>query len=580
MPNTGRDIGATHILPQSTGQQGEHMPDIRFDTYYRYEAITGFLQSWAEQYPHLCRVDSLGQSHERCDIWIVTLTNFDTGPDTEKPAYWVDANIHATEVAPSSAALYIIHKLLTNYGKDDKITYALDSRTFYIVPRLNPDGAELALADIPKFIRSSTRPYPRTDELDGLHQEDIDGDGRILTMRINDANGTWKPHPDDPRLLILRDPDDPPGGDYYRLLPEGRIKNYDGVTIKMAPRVEGLDLNRNFPVHWSPDQQGSGPFPTSEPEIQAAVAFITSHENICGALTFHTFSGVHLRPPTKEPEDKMATADLRAYKRIGQKGTELTGYPAISVFHEFKYDPKEYIKGTFDDWMYEHLGVYAWTTEIWSVQQQAGIKDYKFIDWFREHPPEDDLKIMQWVDKTLDGEGYVDWYPYEHPQLGPVELGGWHTFLTWRNPPYKLLEKEIAPLADFVIYNCLISPKLEIHSVDVQSHGDVHAIRLVLHNTGWLPTNVTEQAKKMKVVRPVEVNIDLPEGAELITGKARNFLGQLAGRDQKMMSVIWGSDATDERVKVEWVIKAPVGTEIQIEAKHQRAGTVRTTVQL
>ena len=84
----------------------------------------------------------------------------------------------------------------------------------------------------------------------------------------------------------------------------------------------------------------------------------------------------------------------------------------------------------------------------------------------------------------------------------------------------------------------------------------------------------------MKVVRPVEVNIDLPEGAELITGKARNFLGQLAGRDQKMMSVIWGSDATDERVKVEWVIKAPVGTEIQIEAKHQRAGTVRTTVQL
>ncbi|MCB8919106.1 MAG: carboxypeptidase [Ardenticatenaceae bacterium] len=556
------------------------MPDIQFDTYYRYDAITSFLQDWAARYPNLCRLESLGQSFEGRDIWLVTLTNAASGPDNEKPAYWVDANIHATEVAPSSAALYLIHKLLTQYGQDDKITYALDSRVFYVVPRLNPDGAEWALADRPKFVRSSTRPYPRTEELDGFFQEDVDGDGRILSMRLKDPNGAWKVHPQEPRLLIPRAADDLPGGDYYRLLPEGQIRNYDGVTIDFAPPVQGLDLNRNFPVHWSPDQQGAGPYPTSEPEIRPVVQFITDHPNITGALTFHTFSGVHLRPPTAEPEDKMPTQDLYTYKAMGKKGTELTGYPAVSVFHDFKYDPKEYIKGTFDDWMYEHLGVYAWTTEIWSVQQQAGIKDYKFMDWFREHPVEDDVKIMNWLDETLDGEGYVDWYPFEHPQLGQVELGGWHTFLTWRNPPYKLLEKEIAPLADFVIYNCLVSPRLELHSVETESHGDLHKVRLVVHNTGWLPTNITEQAMKMKVVRPLEVDLALPAGATLITGQAKTQLGQLKGRDHKGVTTIWGGDPTSERAKVEWVIRAPAGSEITITASHQRAGTLRTTVTL
>ncbi len=554
------------------------MSTTRFDTYYRYEALTGFLEDWASRYPSLCRLESLGQSYEGREIWVMTLTNSETGPDTEKPGFWVDGNIHATEVSPSSAALYLIHILLTRYGQEDRVTYALDSRAFYIVPRLNPDGAELALADRPRYIRSSTRPYPHQDELDGLHQADIDGDGRILQMRLKDPHGAWKRHPDEPRLMIPRAADDPPGGDYYRLLTEGYVRNYDGAIIKQAPPREGLDLNRNFPVFWEPDQQGAGPYPGSEPEAQVALKFIAAHPNITGSVSFHTFSGVHLRPPTREAEDKMDTNDLRTYQRIGARATELTGYPAVSVFHDFKYDPKTFIKGSFVDWMYEYRGVFAWTTEIWSVQQQAGIQDYKFIDWYREHPVEDDLKIFAWLDEALDGEGYETWYPFEHPDLGPVELGGWNMFLTWRNPPHRLLEKEIAPLADFCLYHCLISPKLELHSVNVDSHGEAHHIRLVLHNTGWLPTNLSQRALQMKAVKPLEVTVELPDGASLVSGEARVFAGQLAGRDQKPRFNLWSVDETRERVKLEWVVKAPAGTEIPITATHERAGIVRTTV--
>lgn len=556
------------------------MSKMQFNRYYRYDEMTQFLQNWAEQNPKLCKLKSMGKSYEGRDIWVMILTNFETGPDDEKPAYWADGNIHATEVSASTAALYLINKLLSEYGQDETVTYALDTRAFYVIPRLNPDGAEWALADKPKFIRSSTRPYPREDELDGLHQEDIDGDGRILQMRLKDPNGSWKPHPDDGRLMILREPEDLPGGDYYRLLPEGRIKNYDGVTIHTAPPQQGLDLNRQFPVFWEPKQRGAGHYAGSEPEPAAAMKFVADHPNITGSVSFHTFSGVYLRPPTKGADDTLPTSDLHTYKKLSEKAEAMTGYPGVSVFHDFQYDPKDFIKGTFDDWMYEYLGVYAWTCEIWSVQRQAGIKKYHYIDWFRDHPAEDDLAILKWNNEALNGEGLIDWYEVDHPQLGKVELGGWHTFITWRNPPYQFLEKEIAPLSDFAIFSAVISPLLEWYQVNKTSNGRLHHLQAVVQNTGYLPTNISKKALEMKVVRELEIDLKLPEGAKLLTGKEKTMCGQLNGRDHKGKWAIWSDDSTTERAKVEWVIEAEPGTEVEITAVHPRAGTIRKTVTL
>jgi len=98
-------------------------------------------------------------------------------------------------------------------------------------------------------VRSSTRPYPYDEEpVDGLLEEDIDGDGRILFMRIPDKNGTWKPLPKEPRLLVRRDPTET-GGKYYRVLPEGLLKNYDGVTIEVQSRKKTsilTEISRSF----------------------------------------------------------------------------------------------------------------------------------------------------------------------------------------------------------------------------------------------------------------------------------------------------------------------------------------------
>lgn len=561
---------------------------IHYDRYYRYAEFTAILHGFVKKFPQLLSIESIGKSHEGKDIWVVSATNVKTGAAADKPAYWVDANIHASELAGGAAALYLIDTLTKHYGKRDDITRCLDTRVMYICPRINPDGAEWAMRDTPKIIRSSTRPYPyEEDHVDGLDIEDVDGDGRILSMRIQDDNGNWKKHPDEPRLMIPRDPTEY-GGTYYRMLPEGTMRGYDGVSIKVNKDKQGLDLNRNFPAGWRQEHEqfGAGPYPTSEPEVRAVVHFITHHPNITGGLSFHTWSGVLLRPFATMPDEEMPPEDLWTYKKQGEEGARLTGYPAISVYHEFRYHPKDVITGAFD-WIYEHLGLYEWTVEIWCPMREAGISDYKYIDWFRDHPIADDLKMLAWADKELDGKGYIDWVKFNHPQLGEVEIGGWDKIYSFRNPPPHLLEKEIAKFPDWLVWNALISPKLELLHAKAESiGGDAYRIEVAVQNTGYLPSYVSKRALQRKQSRGVVGEISLPPGAELIAGKLREVAGELEGRAYKhtLMSFWTDTTPTADRTKLEWVVNvgkcAKKAGSVDVVVKHEKAGTVRVKIKM
>lgn len=563
------------------------MAQISFDRYYNYDELTELLRDIAAAKPDLMRVESIGKSYEGRDIWLATLTRFSTGEPLSKPGFWVDGNIHASELSASAAVLHILQKVINGDGKSPDITRLLDTRTLYLCPRLCPDGAEWALETPPRLIRSSVRHYPYVEEeIEGLERQDLDGDGRILSMRIVDSNGPWKKCEQNPRLLVRREPTDS-GGTYYRLLPEGVLHNWDGQTLRPKKLPQGLDLNRNFPSAWrlEAEQYGAGPYPTSEPEIRAAVQAIIDRPNICGAIAFHTFSGVHLRPPSRYADDEMLAEDLWVFKTLGERGTAMTGYPAISTYHEFRYHPKEVITGVFDDWMYEHRGVFPWITEIWSPQRQAGITDYKYIDWHRDHSVEDDLKMLAWSDEKLGGKGYVEWATFDHPQLGQVEIGGWDTSYAFRNPPFEFLEKEISPLGDWAIWQALCSPLLELRSEESMPVQGGTRLRIAVQNSGWLPTHVSERALEKKLCRGVRAEIRQegfaqPEGPTakptwLISGSLREDKGQLTGRTH-VTAGGWGysfDDTTDVAV-FEWIV-GPGTYEVVIS--HERAGTIVRT---
>lgn len=566
------------------------MPQLKFPHHHTYAEMTEYLQDVAQAFPLLTHLQSMGQSYQGRELWVLTLTNTETGPDHEKPAYWIDANIHASEITGGATALWTIDFLLKNYGKSDadgrEVTYLLDHFAIYIAPRISPDGVE-AFLTTPRQIRSSLRKYPYQDNREGLHPEDIDGDGRILQMRIRDPKGPWKVSEKDPRLMRRRDFNDHEGI-FYQVYTEGLIHDYDGYIVKNAPPKYGLDLNRNFPIEWAPEgqQRGAGPFPASEPETRAIAEFFSKHKNINGAQSYHTYSGVLLRPYAGKSDDTMPTHDLTVFNNIGELGTKLTGYPHTSVFHGFRYDPKQILHGGFFDWLYDSLGIFAFANELWDVVAEAGIGEKQsngilkrnFIGWLHDHPEEDDLKLLHFNDEhQLDG--FEEWRSFNHPQLGQVEIGGWDYKRFWGVAPFKFLPDIAERHTRFTLAHAAASPRLNWKLVKVQSLADqVFRVLAILENVGHLPTYTSAKALERQAINPIEIKLETGD-SEIATGAASQEIGHLDGRSAITNSLM-GNITFKQECKLEWVIHGEAGSMIYLEAHSQRAGVARYDILL
>ena len=569
------------MTPYTPGIWVAESSEYRPDRYYRYDHLTELLHRWVGEHSELLTIESIGRSYEGRDIWALTLTDQSTGAHEDKPAYFVDANIHAGEVTGVATVLRLLNHILTN-KTDETIARLLAETTTYLIPAINVDGMELILSGRPGDIRSSVRPFPHKEQQDGLVEEDLDGDGMITAMRLKDPAGPWKPWDKDPRVMVKRGPDEV-GGDYYFLLPEGTIQNWDGGAIKLAPALLGLDANRNFPVDWSPhwEQEGAGEFPLSEPETRALAAFLVAHPNIHGSQHFHTFSGVILRSPTKHPETELPELDRNILKQIGAMGTEETGYPCISIYDDFAYDKKKALKGGLTDWVYEQLGAIPFATELWSMAAKAGVEVTDFVGFFRDRPPETDAAMLKVLDAELGGAGFKPWTPFEHPQLGPVEIGGWDDQFVFSNPPGPFLEEVTAPNARFVLRAMGTAPRLQIREATAESLGDgVYKVLVLVQNEGYLPTYVSEQAKQAGVNKPVKVSIDVGEGGEIVTGPREREVGHLQGRANQYDVLTWnGTFGIESRARAEWVIRQSSGA-VTITAHTDKAGKVSSTVEL
>lgn len=552
------------------------VPPLPFDHILKYDELTQLLRDWNKARPDLLEMESIGTTPGQHPIWFLTLTNEATGPAHEKPALLIDGNMHATEWAGGVAALHITWKLLKDYGVDERVTRLLDTRTVYVLPRMTPDGVEATLEQ-GRFIRSVDRAYPSDRRQPGLHPRDVDGDGRMLFMRLRDANGPWKQYAGDSRLLVPRAPDES-GGDYWRVLPEGSIEGYDGATVNPAPAREPLDLGANFPGDRGagPQSPTAGPYPASEPEVAAYVAAIVRRRNIVAHVTCHTFGGLILTPPVNIAES-LPSSDGRAYRILAERGAALTGYRAMSYLDLRAEDRESHIPSAFG-WLYDRRGLYSFITELWDPLRAAGIslEGTTASAWlFGYHPVEDELKLLRFSDEELGGEGFVAWRRFDHPQLGPVEIGGFDLIRYWYNVPFDRLEKEVAPHSDWLLYLGLATPRLSVRSFSAEPAGErLWRLRLVVENTGWLPTNGSQKALDQNAVGSVLAELSLPPGARLVQGENRKSLGQLEGRMAERSTATWWSYSagTPDRAVADWIVSGTPGTTISVKVGHDRAG--------
>lgn len=552
-----------------------------FDRFLRYEEMSAWLATVAAEHPNLCTVETYGTSHEGRPLLLVTITNSATGPHDHKPAHWIDANIHSVEVTGGVAALHLIHSLLTRWAAGDPVVReALDTRTFYVAPRVNPDGVEAALSDSPRYRRSSMRPWPwrGTHQWPGLEPHDVNGDGKVLTMRIPDPHGAWVEHPDDARVMIPRVHDAAPrDARRYRLLTEGTIHDFDGFTVPGRRPLEGLDLNRNFPAGWSTGTTGSGDHPMSEPEIDSLVRAVSARPNICGYNAFHTSGGFLLRPSSTMADSALPPTDVWMFKQLGAKGAALTTYPVYSVYEDLTWDKSELMSGAADDWAYEHLGVFSWTTEFWDAIFRATGAHCSTDIWYVGPTVEQELAVARWSDEHAPGS-YLPWTPFRHPQLGDIEIGGADDFRIWTNAPAAMLRDEVAPHVDFALHQALQSPRLEIvHCAVTRLGEDTWRVHVGVQNTGWLPTHVSEFGRRRKLTLPVSVALT---GADTVGEPSRVTVGQLAGGSHFLLNGGPASNETPDRALVSFTVRAAAGTTVTVVAEHQRAGRSETIITL
>jgi len=466
---------------------------LSFDHFYDQEELTRTLKALEKAYPEFVTVQCLGKTYQRRDIWGVILNNPKTGPAEHKPGYYIDGNIHGNEIQGTEVALYAIWYLLENYGKTAFATRLLDERAFYVIPTMNPDSRDHYINRVADPDSPRTGMVPYDDDRDGVADEDgpddLDGDGSITMMRKKDPHGNFKPHPDDPRIMVPVRPGEK--GQYILLGQEGIDNDGDG-RINEDP-VGGYDMNRNYGYNWQPEyvQFGSGPYPFKWPETRATRDFLLAHPNIMGAQNFHNFGGMILVGPGAKNLGEYPIADKQVYDAIGKKGEKiLPGYRYITIYKDLYT-----VYGGSVDWIYSVLGIYTFSNELdldpfenLAEMLGGGPEAEEDEDIARMRRYQQMLNEMTYHDLVLMGEQYTDWKPYKHPLYGEIEIGGVKKFGE-RVPPLFRLAETCHRNAAFCLYHADQLPRLAFDEVKVERlGGGLYQVDVAVENTRVTPT--------------------------------------------------------------------------------------------
>jgi len=309
--------------------------------YHDFAALTQTLKNLAAANPKTTKLESIGKTLQGRDLWMLRISG--KGTPLEKQALLIAANLEADHLIGSEVALGIAEYLVEGYGKDEKVTAVLDKRTFYIIPRLNPDGAEAFFDDIrhehPGNFNPRDEDYDWKVDEDG--PEDLNGDGMITMMRVKDKEGDWIVDEKDSRLMKKKETDSPLDT-LYKVYTEG-IDN-DGDNLYNEDGPGGFNVNRNFPHNFGYQPKGLKVYPASELETQALIDFMTRynpdlktqpHKNICGVLVFSKYDnlaagiGIECGTPTFPEPAAEVSAPMGGFMmfRMGRRGAETTPQP-------------------------------------------------------------------------------------------------------------------------------------------------------------------------------------------------------------------------------------------------------------
>ncbi|MBU1187195.1 MAG: hypothetical protein KJ908_09920 [Acidobacteria bacterium] len=533
------------------------------DGYHDYAGLTKALQQTAAKNPKITQLKSIGKTLMGKDLWMLQISGTNGLPAQDKQALLICANLEGDHVIGSEVALGIADFLVTGYGKDEEVTKILDTRTFYILPRLNPDGAELFFADV-----------------------------------LDEYSGNWKPRDDDYDWKTDEDgPED---------------LNSDGLYNE--DRVGGFDINRNFPHNFGYNSVGLGVYPVSEVETQALLDFITGYVpelktqprlNICGILLFSKYdnlaagTGIECGTPTFPQLPQQAASapsgGMMMFRMGGRRGAPAE--PELPPARDpqpkstnpqdnfiFKTVSDQYKKitgiesalsekpvGSLLEWGYFQYGVPTFSANLWSPEEapsgrpptqryMAGGGRPSSAASSEDSSP-NDARWLAWFDKEMKDMGFLPWTTFQHDQLGEVEIGGFLPYVRV-NPPAEKIEALTESHSKFALYLAQQFAAIELDAPVVEKLSSrLFKLTVKIRNVGNFPY-VTAMGQRTGTINPIILNLKF--------------------QDDDAMSLFGGSKRMDtsalkpgEEKEFSWHIISPPGKTVEISIWARNGGGSR-----
>lgn len=529
---------------------------MSWDRYHDYAQMLQFYKDLVKAYPNLIKMESVGKSYEGRDIWALTITDFKTGKENEKPGFYIDGGIHANELQGVEVSLYTAWYLVESFHAVPFINQLLQEKVFYILPNISPDSREhfIYKPNSANSSRSGMRPFD--NDGDGLVNEDkfddLDGDGNITMMRRKSKTGRWKVDPKYPNRMFRARGDEM--GEYEMLGYEGIDNDGDGLVNEDN---EGTyDPNRDWGWNWQPNyvQNGALYYPGTLPETRAVKDFVMNKPNIAGAQSYHNYGGMFLRGPGAAEDDPLYTrADLEVYDYIGKIGEKMIPGYNYFVIHKDLYT----VYGGEIDFMTLARGIFTFSNEL--------MTSYKLFNNKNPTNRWENDEFFEFDKYLLFGDGYVDWKPFNHPQYGEIEIGGPKKNYIRNHPGFMLQEDAHRNMA-FTLLHAYQTPKLEVIEVKTeQLAGGLTAVTATVMNSRMIPTHSAHDVKN-KIERPdfIEISgVNVVAGMTVENEDLNLFTEQPYQPEIIRVPNIGGMDF----VKVRWVVRGnPKNAKIKVSS--------------
>jgi hypothetical protein len=493
------------------------------------------------------KLESITKTDGGKDIWMLTVGKGDVD---SKPAMAVVGGVEGSHLLGVEMAVRFAEGLVKDHSK------ALESSTFYVFPNMSPDATEQYFAKL-KYQRSGNA-KPTDDDRDGkLNEdpfEDLNGDGMITWMRVEDATGDWITHPADDRIMIKANKAEGEKGK-YKIFTEGMDNDKDGAFNEDGEG--GIHFNKNLTYDYPYFEPGAGEHSVSEKENRAMLDLLYTKWNLYGVFTFgpgnnlsspwrYNRAGASKRVVTSILEDDAALNKLAsdAYN----KATGLKNSP-----------PSVEQGGDFIQWAYFHFGRLSLGTPGWwvpTVKEDSTMKANKDKNL--------EVNFVRWAAQEKLDNYFVDWKEISHPDFPnqKVEVGGIAPF-KMNNPPLKFVEDAFKKNTDFIVDLAAMQADVKLVNLKSEAVGKgMTRITVDVYNAGALPTH-TDMGTRSRWLRPVKVEMMLGNGQEIISGRRIQMVDNIEG---------------DGAVQFTWLVKGKGS--VQIEAGAAHAGMDKLSVNL